>query len=78
MDNAKSTTHSEFADDNTVVTHGKNIDEVSEIAMGDSKEIIAVWCPKWNMKTSPEKTEMMGFPPPNTPTPKVKMNINNK
>ena len=25
MDNVKSKTHSEFADDNTVVTHGQNI-----------------------------------------------------
>ena len=78
MDNVKSKTHSEFADDNTVVTHGQNIDEVSEIAMEDSKEVITVWCPKWNMEISPEKTEVMVFPPPNTPTPKVKMNINDK
>ena len=64
MDNVKSKTHSEFADDNTVVTHGQNIDEVSEIAMEDSKEVITVWCPKWNMEISPEKTEVMVFPPP--------------
>ena len=60
-----------------MVTHGQNIDEVSKIAIEDSKEIITVWCRKWNMEISPEKTEVMGFLPPNTPTPKVKMNINN-
>ena len=46
MNSVKSKTHSEFADDNTVVTHGQNLDEVSEIATEDSKEIITFWCPK--------------------------------
>ena len=61
MIKVKSKTHSEFADDNTVVTHGQNIDEFSEIAMEDSKEVITIWCPKWNMEISPKKTDVVGF-----------------
>ena len=44
MDDAKSNIYLLFADDNTVVTHGQNLDEDSEIAIEDSKEIITVWC----------------------------------
>ena len=45
------------------IEDGQNIDEVSEIAMEDSKEVITVWCPKWNMEISPE-TEVMVFSTP--------------
>ena len=52
--------------------------EKSSVRKGIFNEVITVWCLKWNMEISPYKTEVMVFPPPNTPTPKVKMNINDK
>ena len=39
IDNANSKTHTEYGDDNTVVSHGQNIDDVSEIAIDYSKEL---------------------------------------
>ena len=33
MDNIKSTSHTEFADDNAVVSNGQNLDVVSEIVI---------------------------------------------
>ena len=72
-----SKTLSKFADDSTAISHGQNL-KVSEKAIEDSKEIITVWCPKWNIELSLEYTEVMVFPSPNTLTPKLKMNTNNR
>ena len=57
--NVKSKTHSEIAENNTVVTHGQNINEVTEIAIEDSIENISVWCPKWTLEISQENTEVI-------------------
>ena len=78
MDNIKSKTHTEFADDNTVVSHSEHLDEASNTATHDTDEIINTWCPKWNMGISTDKTEVVVVPPPNTPTPKLTLKIKDK
>ena len=78
MDNIKSKTHTEFADDNTVVSHSEDLDEASDMATHDTDEIINNWCPKWNMGISTDKTEVVVVPPPNTPTPKLTLKIKDK
>ena len=59
MDNIKSKSHTVFVDDNAVVSHGQNIDVVSDIVIVIKlkKEIITDRCPKWNMEISSD-----GFP----------------
>lgn len=46
MDKVKSKLHSEFADDNIVLPHGTNLDEVAHEVLEDCDQIINIWCPK--------------------------------
>ena len=46
MEKVKSNLHSEFADDNTVLSHGTNLDEVTDVVIEDCDGIINEWCPK--------------------------------
>ena len=78
MEFVESKTHTEFTDDNTVVSQSEDLDEASDAVLIDSNEIINNWCPKWNMVISTDKTELVVIPPPNTPAPNVKLKINDK
>ena len=60
------------------MSHSEDLDEASDTATHDTDEIINNWCPKWNMGISTDKTEVVVFPPPNTPTPKLTLKIKNK
>ena len=67
--------HSEFADDNTVLSHGIDIDEVEDDVTKDCDNIINEWCPKWNMQTETRKPQAVQVPPRNVIKPTVNFKI---
>ena len=78
MAEVKSKLHSEFADDNTVLSHGTNVSEVADEVIEDCNQIINTWCPKWNMQIAPEKTQAMVISPPNVNKPTLNLKIKDK
>ena len=50
MEKIRSRLHSEFADENTILSHGTDMDEVVDEVTKDCDVKINEWCSKWNMQ----------------------------
>ena len=78
MEEVKSKLDTEFANDNTVLSHGTNVDEVADEVIEDCYQIINIWCPKCNMRIATEKTLAMMVPPPNVNKSTLNFKIKDK
>ena len=78
MEEGKSKLHSDFADDNTVLSHGTYASEVADEVIEDCNQIINTWCPKWNMQIAPEKTQAIMITPPNANKPTLIFKVKEK